>query len=37
MSAYAATKAAVINLTQSAALEFRPANVRINCVCTQPS
>jgi NAD(P)-dependent dehydrogenase (short-subunit alcohol dehydrogenase family) len=33
MGAYAATKAAVINLTKSAALEFRAANVRINCVC----
>jgi len=33
MGAYAATKAAVINLTQTAALELRPMNVRVNCVC----
>jgi len=33
MGAYAATKAAVINLTQTAALELRPMNIRVNCVC----
>lgn len=30
---YSATKAAVISLTQSAALELRPLNIRVNCVC----
>ncbi|ANY24624.1 SDR family NAD(P)-dependent oxidoreductase [Gordonia terrae] len=29
---YAATKAAVINLTRTAAVELRPANIRVNCV-----
>jgi NAD(P)-dependent dehydrogenase (short-subunit alcohol dehydrogenase family) len=33
MGAYAATKAGVINLVQTAALELRPLNVRVNCVC----
>ncbi|WP_044505783.1 SDR family NAD(P)-dependent oxidoreductase [Gordonia sp. KTR9] len=29
---YAATKAAVINLTRTTAVELRPANIRVNCV-----
>jgi NAD(P)-dependent dehydrogenase (short-subunit alcohol dehydrogenase family) len=33
MGLYAATKAAVINLTQTAALELRPMGIRVNCVC----
>jgi NAD(P)-dependent dehydrogenase (short-subunit alcohol dehydrogenase family) len=32
LSAYAASKAAIINLTQTAALELRPAGIRVNCV-----
>jgi len=32
MGAYASSKAAVTNLTQTAALELRPLNVRVNCV-----
>jgi NAD(P)-dependent dehydrogenase (short-subunit alcohol dehydrogenase family) len=32
MAAYASSKAAVINLTQSAALELRPLGIRVNCV-----
>ncbi|TWU23536.1 SDR family oxidoreductase [Bythopirellula polymerisocia] len=30
---YAATKAAILNLTQNMAREFAPQNVRINCLC----
>ena len=30
---YAATKAAILNLTQNTAREFAPQNVRINCLC----
>lgn len=30
---YAATKAAVISLTRTAALELRPAGIRVNAVC----
>ena len=30
---YASSKAAVINLTQTAALELRPLGIRVNCVC----
>jgi galactitol 2-dehydrogenase len=30
---YASSKAAVINLTQTAAIELRPLGVRVNCVC----
>jgi NAD(P)-dependent dehydrogenase (short-subunit alcohol dehydrogenase family) len=32
MGAYAASKAALINLTQTAALELRPLGIRVNCV-----
>lgn len=32
MAAYAASKAAMINLTKSAALELRPLGIRVNCV-----
>lgn len=32
MAAYAASKAALINLTASAALELRPLGIRVNCV-----
>jgi NAD(P)-dependent dehydrogenase (short-subunit alcohol dehydrogenase family) len=30
---YGASKAGVINLTQGAAIELRPLNIRVNCVC----
>jgi NAD(P)-dependent dehydrogenase (short-subunit alcohol dehydrogenase family) len=30
---YGASKAAVISLTQTAALELQPLNIRVNCVC----
>jgi len=30
---YGSSKAAVINLTQTAALELRPLGIRVNCVC----
>ena len=33
MAAYAATKAALINWTQSLARELGPSGVRANCVC----
>lgn len=33
MGPYSASKAALINLTQTAALEYRPHNIRVNCVC----
>ncbi|MEK7643721.1 MAG: SDR family oxidoreductase [Patescibacteria group bacterium] len=32
-SAYGATKAAVINLTQTNALDLAPYNINVNCVC----
>jgi len=32
MAIYAASKAAMINLTQTAALELRPLGIRVNCV-----
>jgi 3alpha(or 20beta)-hydroxysteroid dehydrogenase len=32
-SAYAASKAAIINITQTAALELAPMGIRVNCVC----
>lgn len=32
-SAYSASKAAMINWTQSLALEMGPKNIRVNCVC----
>lgn len=32
-SAYSASKAAMINWTQSLALELGPKNIRVNCVC----
>ncbi len=31
--AYAASKAAIINITQTAALELAPMGIRVNCVC----
>jgi NAD(P)-dependent dehydrogenase (short-subunit alcohol dehydrogenase family) len=33
ISSYAASKAAVISLTQTAALELQAQNIRVNCVC----
>lgn len=33
VSAYSASKAAMINWTQSLALELGPKNIRVNCVC----
>jgi galactitol 2-dehydrogenase len=33
MGLYACSKAAVINLTQTTALELRPLGIRVNCVC----
>jgi len=30
---YAATKGAIISLTQTAAVEYGPAGIRVNCVC----
>jgi len=32
-SAYSASKAAIINITQTAALELAPISIRVNCVC----
>jgi len=32
-SAYSASKAAIINITQTAALELAPLAIRVNCVC----
>lgn len=32
-SEYAATKGAIISLTQTAAVEYGPAGIRVNCVC----
>lgn len=32
-AAYASSKAAVISITQTAALELRDLNIRVNCVC----
>jgi len=33
LSAYSASKAAIINITQTAALELAPLAIRVNCVC----
>jgi NAD(P)-dependent dehydrogenase (short-subunit alcohol dehydrogenase family) len=32
-AAYSASKAAIINITQTAALELAPMGIRVNCVC----
>jgi NAD(P)-dependent dehydrogenase (short-subunit alcohol dehydrogenase family) len=33
LGGYGATKAAIINMTKTAAVELRPAGIRVNCVC----
>jgi NAD(P)-dependent dehydrogenase (short-subunit alcohol dehydrogenase family) len=37
MAIYAASKAGVINLTRSAAVELGPRGIRVNCVCPGPT
>ena len=36
LGAYGASKAAIINITRTAALELAPAGIRVNCVCPGP-
>ena len=33
LGGYGATKAGIINMTKTAAVELRPAGIRVNCVC----
>jgi meso-butanediol dehydrogenase / (S,S)-butanediol dehydrogenase / diacetyl reductase len=33
LTAYTASKAAVVNMTRSLAIDFAPAGIRVNCVC----
>ncbi len=33
IGAYAASKAAVISMTKTMAVEFAPSNIRVNCIC----
>jgi NAD(P)-dependent dehydrogenase (short-subunit alcohol dehydrogenase family) len=37
MAIYAASKAGVVNLTRSAAVELGPRGIRVNCVCPGPT
>ena len=33
LTAYTASKAAVVNMTRSLAIDFAPSGIRVNCVC----